>query len=256
MNVDILSNLIISKIYSATTMHTLKNTKGNYVNRPRWAIIIKHSGETQYICNEKSYVSNINNMVILPKGCTYEWVCTESGNFSVIEFDSETCHESIMRFSVKNGDEILNKMKEIEYKVTMRNTFYKMETIIDTYSLILKLIKNEIKKYTPNYKLQKIMPALEYIAKNYNKTITNGILADICGISTVYFRKLFSELYGVSPIAYVHNIRIKKAKEMLKSDYGSITDISTSLGYANIYDFSRAFKNHTGTPPTRYITKK
>ena len=37
---------------------------------------------------------------------------------------------------------------------------------------------------------------------------------------------------------------IKKAKEMLKSDYGSISEIAESLGYLNIYDFSRIFKKH------------
>ncbi|MBO5199079.1 MAG: helix-turn-helix domain-containing protein [Lachnospiraceae bacterium] len=42
--------------------------------------------------------------------------------------------------------------------------------------------------------------------------------------SAFYFRKLFTEVLGTSPIAYVHELRIKKAKEMLKSDYGSITD--------------------------------
>lgn len=256
MNINILSNLIIREFCSATTMHTLKNTKGGYIDRPRWAIIIKHSGETKYICNEKSYVSNINNMVILPKGCNYEWICTESGNFSAIEFDSDSRCKDIMHFPIKNGAEILNQFKEIEYKITMHNMHCKLEAIRDIYSIILKLLKSESKKYTPNYKLQKIMPSVEYIAKNYNKTITNDMLANICGISTVYFRKLFGEVYGVSPIAHIHSIRIKKAKEMLRSDYGSITDIASSLGYTSIYDFSRAFKKHTGLSPTKYITER
>lgn len=68
----------------------------------------------------------------------------------------------------------------------------------------------------------------------------------------MYFRKLFTEVMGISPIAYINDIKIKKAKEMLKSDYGSITDIAHSLGYLDIYDFSRAFKKHTGIPPSKY----
>ena len=57
---------------------------------------------------------------------------------------------------------------------------------------------------------------------------------------------------GTSPISYVHELRIKKAKEMLKSDYGSITDIAQSLGYLNIYDFSRTFKKYVGISPSKY----
>ncbi|MBR3941740.1 MAG: helix-turn-helix transcriptional regulator, partial [Clostridia bacterium] len=53
-------------------------------------------------------------------------------------------------------------------------------------------------------------------------------------------------------IAYTHNIRIEKAKEMLKSDYGTISDIAQSVGYPSIYDFSRAFKKHTGISPSKY----
>ncbi len=68
----------------------------------------------------------------------------------------------------------------------------------------------------------------------------------------MYFRKLFAATYGTLPIAYVHQLRIKKAKEMLMSDYGSITEIALSVGYASVYDFSRAFKKHTGVPPSRY----
>ncbi len=51
---------------------------------------------------------------------------------------------------------------------------------------------------------------------------------------------------------YVKSLKIKKACEMLGGDFGSITDISVSLGYPNIYDFSRDFKTHTGISPLKY----
>jgi YesN/AraC family two-component response regulator len=57
---------------------------------------------------------------------------------------------------------------------------------------------------------------------------------------------------GISPISYVYELRIKKAKEMLKSDYSSIADIAQSLGYLSIYDFSKAFKKYTGVSPLKY----
>jgi len=99
---------------------------------------------------------------------------------------------------------------------------------------------------------EKIAPALEYIAKNYTKSITNETLASLTGMSCVYFRKLFTEIMGESPIAYAHALRIKKARQMLKSDHGTISDIAYSLGYSNIFDFSRDFKKHTGIPPSKY----
>lgn len=50
---------------------------------------------------------------------------------------------------------------------------------------------------------------------------------------------------------YLHKLRIKKAKEILRSDYESISDIASSLGYADVYDFSRTFKK-VGLSPSQY----
>ena len=129
---------------------------------------------------------------------------------------------------------------------------YEIESIRDTYSVLLLMMQQMQKKYLPTEKTSKINPALEYIANNYNQSIKNDVLAGLCNLSTVYFRKLFTEIIGTSPISYVHELRIKKAKEMLKSDYGNITNVAESLGYLNIYDFSRTFKKHTGISPTKY----
>lgn len=249
---DILSDLIISKVYSATTLYTEKNTKIKRSNRSCWAIVIKYEGETIYTSNKKTYLSNVHNIVVLPKGCSYEWHCTCSGHFSIIEFESELVCNEVFSFSVNSSEKILKLFRELEYKRTLRKTTYEIESIRDVYSILLILTQLMQKKYLPTEKMSKISPALEYIANNYNQNIKNDVLANLCNLSTVYFRKLFTEIMGSSPISYVHELRIKKAKEMLKSDYGSVTDIAISLGYLNIYDFSRAFKKRTGISPTKY----
>jgi len=118
--------------------------------------------------------------------------------------------------------------------------------------MIIKLAKESAPKYTPNSKQQKLVPAVDYIAENYTKKIKNADLAKLTGLSTDYFRKIFSQTYGMSPMEYIHNLRMKKAKELLKSDYVSITDIAISLGYDTIYDFSRSFKKTTGISPSKY----
>ena len=253
MEKDFLTDLFITKIHSVTTMYNETGSRSKRTYRPYCAIVIKYSGETEYTCRDGKYISNKNNMVILPKGSAYEWTCTKSGYYSIIEFDCNKTLYKILSFPISNSDKILKIFKDLEYKRTLREPLYELECIRGTYDIILKLLQASQRAYQPASKQRKIQPAVDYIALNYNQNITNDELAALTSLSTVYFRKLFTEIYEMSPITYIHTLRIKKAEEMLQSDYGSITDIAQSLGYLNIYDFSRTFKKYTGLSPTNYL---
>ena len=255
MSLDILANLVITKVYSASTLYTPEKTKTKRNDRPRWAVVIKYEGETMYTYNGKHVLSDLNHMVILPKGCSYEWECTKPGHFSIIEFESESVFCEPISFTVKHGEKFLKHFKELEYKRNLRSFMFEAESIRDTYSILLVLTQTVEARYLPTEKQQKIAPAVEYISQHYNENITNDELAAIAGMSTVYFRKLFTNIMGVSPITYVHQFRTEKAKEMLGSDYGTLSDIAQSLGYPSLYDFSRDFKKYAGVAPSKYEGK-
>ena len=109
---DVLSNLVITKVSSVSTMYTPEDTKLRKSNRPRWAIVLKYEGETVYTSNGKQFLSNATHMVILPKGCSYAWECTQSGHFAIIEFESDLIHYEPFVFSVKNSEKILKIFRE------------------------------------------------------------------------------------------------------------------------------------------------
>ena len=165
------------------------------------------------------------------------------------------CNE-IFSFYIKDGEKILNIFKDMERRRLLKRLTYKIENIKSTYDILLMLIKSKQPKYVPSKKQEKLSFAINYILENYNKPLKNDELANLTGLSTIYFRKLFTETYGISPIAYINKLRIKKAKDILKSDFESLTEVSLSLGYSSIYDFSRAFKNHVGLSPSNYIKTK
>ena len=256
MGNSILSNLIVSKIFTASTMYNKENVENRRNNRERWAIILKYEGETVYFSRGKQYLSNANNIVILPKGVSYKWRCTRSGHYSVIEFDSESESEEILSFSLKSSEKILKLFKNLELKRMQDKENSGLESMKDLYTVLSMLAAVEPKKYQPTEKHQKLATALEYMTQNYNIKIRNDELAALTGVSTVYFRKLFTEVMGQSPIDYIQSLRIQKAKEMLQSDYGSITDVASALGYQSIYDFSRAFKKRVGMSPIQYKKRK
>ena len=252
MNTELLSNLVITKVISVSTMYSPQGKGAKRSNRSRWAVLIKYEGETVYTSNGKRQLSDATHLVLLPKGCSYEWHCTKAGHFCTVEFESEARADEPIVFSVKNSEKILRLFKELEYKRNLRSATLELESIRDTYSILLAIQHSASDSYLPTEMQARIAPALEYISRNYNTPITNDRLAALTGMSTVYFRKLFSKLIGTSPIAYVHALRIERAKEMLRSDYGSLSDLARSLGYAGLYDFSRDFKKHTGVAPSKY----
>ena len=252
MNSDILSNLVITRFLSASDMYNSENTRTKRTDRPSWAMVMKYEGETEYYNNGAKYVSNVTNAVILSKGSTYEWRCTKAGHYAIVEFDADLTCNSVFSCGVTDSNRILRLFRELEYKQSLKSPMINAELIRDCYNMLLQFTRMAESHYLPTDKQQRIAPAVEYIIKNCNRVITNDELAELAGMSTVYFRKLFSETQGESPIAFAKRLRINKAKEMLKSDYGSIGEIAYSLGYQNIYDFSRDFKKHTGMSPTEY----
>ena len=60
-------------------------------------------------------------------------------------------------------------------------------------------------------------------------------LAEQCNMSQTYFRRLFHNLYGVSPKQYILSARLRWAKTMLKSTEDSVTEIAKSCGFDNVY---------------------
>lgn len=247
-----LSSLIIKKVNSVSTTYTPCGAGMKRKNRERWGIIIKYEGETVYHSNGKSFVSDFSHLVILPMGCDYEWRCTREGHFSFIEFECDKSFDTPIVFTPKNSEKILKIVKVMEERRGLKLTTEVLESIRDTYSVLLMLAKSTVEQYLPSEKRQKLMPAIDYISKNYTETIKNDFLAELCGMSCVYFRKLFKSVMGTSPIAYARSLRIRKAKEMLKGDYGALSDIAFTIGYPSLYDFSRDFKKHTGKAPSKY----
>ena len=250
-----LTDMVITRVRSASTLYSPEGKGGKRSDRPCWAVVIKYEGETFYQTNGKDYLSDATHLVILPKGCNYEWRCTKAGRFSIVEFESAATGTEPITFPIQNSEKLLKMFKDLECKRNLKTATTEIESIRDTYTIILTLLQAEKDPYMPTKKRQKLDAALEYISQNYHKKLSNDQLAAMVGLSTVYFRKLFTDAFGVSPIVYAHSLRIEKAKEILKSDYGNLSDVALSLGYSSLYDFSRAFKIHTGISPSKYSGK-
>lgn len=103
-----------------------------------------------------------------------------------------------------------------------------------------------------NRNKQLILEIKEYIDHNYYKNINLTTLSKRYNISSGYLSILFSEMTGQNFIDYLTNLRIQKAKELLKSTDLRIYEIAEKVGYRDAYYFSTAFKKVVGINPTEY----
>ena len=136
-------------------------------------------------------------------------------------------------------------MKKPNYTLKCKSLFYR---------ILYKAAAVNENRYVAKKTKDLLLPALEYIHKNYSDAdVSNDSLADLCGVSTVYFRKLFTAAYGIPPMRYLKNVRINKAKELLIGDADSISAIAENTGFGSVYAFSKAFKAETGVSPSGYV---
>lgn len=79
-------------------------------------------------------------------------------------------------------------------------------------------------------------------------------LAAVCGVGECYFRRLFREYSGSSPVEFRQKHRVEKAKQLLLSD-GMLTvgEVAQELGFADIYHFSKTFKHYVGLSPIAFV---
>ncbi len=68
--------------------------------------------------------------------------------------------------------------------------------------------------------------------------------------------RIFRELYGTSLHAYVQEMRLEQAAEMLLKMNLSVTEVAVNSGYNNMSHFSKAFKNRFGITPKKFSERK
>ena len=248
-------HLTVLRVVAANRLyHSTMETQIHHRSRKRWAVALKAGGQTYYTVNGREILSDSLHPVLLPKGVSYSWRCTEPGECLIIEFDAAETAEDIFSFTIGDNSFFLNDFWTIRSELQSPSPDSTMGAIYRLYGLLLQLIGTGVKSYIPKEKQLRLKPALDFISEHYDiPDISNEQLAQLCGVSTVYFRKLFQSVYGVSPIRYLHDFRMKKAKDLLSSDFGSISQVAQSTGYSSVYHFSKMFRSYTGTSPSQYV---
>lgn len=96
---------------------------------------------------------------------------------------------------------------------------------------------------------------IELLRSNPKRLYSIEELAGQARLSPSRFRVLFRQATGTSALRFQNGVRIRRAAGLLRSGEHSVTEVADMLGYADLFYFSRQFKQFTGLPPSSYLTR-
>ena len=99
---------------------------------------------------------------------------------------------------------------------------------------------------------KRIAKALQQLHNNPHITWTLEKMAKKVGMSRAAFAKRFKELVGQPMFEYLTMLRMQRAKELLQETKLPRYEVASRVGYESDLAFTKTFKKHTGTTPTRY----
>ncbi len=145
-------------------------------------------------------------------------------------------------------DRLISLMLEIHIELHAKQRHYELYLNFLLGQFIINFYRS-LEISTPS---KEIDFACDFLNKNYNINVNFNILAEQTGYSYDRFRHLFKEKTGQTPYQYLLNVRIEKAKELLKNTDYSIQQVGKLSSLGDTYQFTKKFKARTNMTPLKY----
>lgn len=202
----------------------------------------------------KSVSVGENEMIYIPKGSSYYVDANYSGECYAINFSlvSDENFEPFL-FKPKSVPAYLTLFRRAAEVWKNKREAYQMKCMSIIYELMALMRSEHFAEYTTKSTASLILPAVEHIHRNYTGEVADiPMLAEMCGISEDYLRKIFKKVYGISPVKYLRQLRISYAEELIRSGLYTVTEAARLSGFKDACFFSREFRNATGFAPSEY----
>ena len=140
----------------------------------------------------------------------------------------------------------------------LMKTIGKYETITSMFEQLKTFVvelTNAMEDKGDDHTKRIIGKALAYIRQNYASHISLADVASHVNVHPVYLSRLFRQELNQTFIYKLKEVRIEKAKSLLKDIDLKVYEISTAVGYKKPRYFSEIFKEITGLTPLEYREK-
>ena len=126
--------------------------------------------------------------------------------------------------------------------------------------LIIRILQKENRE---NYSIQKkhvigegrLAEIVRYIHKNLSQPLTIQHLSDQAHMSESNFYRVFKNEFGVSPVDFINEERIRLATRLLRDPDKQIKEVYLECGFNSLSYFNRLFKRKNQVPPREFQNK-
>ena len=156
---------------------------------------------------------------------------------------------------VNASDKTKSLLLSVEYdRIMSQNNTTVSNILLNTMNIADAYLKDHIEiddeKSKKNYDFIK-----EYIDTNFSSpTLSVASIASRFDINAAYLSTQFKAAYNIGVLEYIRQVRIEKAKELLKATDMKNEEIYSYVGYTNSRTFIRAFQKVEGVTPKEFRT--
>ncbi|MBR6794265.1 MAG: helix-turn-helix transcriptional regulator [Clostridia bacterium] len=238
------------KIEQFMNVSHVKDKKGRFLSvQSRYAscFIITLNGRIRFTFEDQTVITDCNQGIFIPEGVSYKNECLESAESILINFftsDPTAVPRVLNGMDEKLAMGFYREISEKAYENTESAQYYLFSKL---YQLASLLFQTDPPKSNKERMAEKALSYMQHECERSDLQIDE--VAAFCNVSAVYLRKVINEIYQKAPFRLLTDLRMKKAYEMLL-EKRPIKEIALSVGYSDVYQFSRAYKRHFGHAPT------
>jgi AraC-like DNA-binding protein len=163
------------------------------------------------------------------------------------DFPNPVIHDSYLAYLLRR----LHIVLESSTSQTERETHF--------YSVMAQLIARHAEGYHNlngvHSSQHAVYRAKEYLETHFTKNISLTELAKISNLSHYHFVRVFRDIVGLPPHAYLTQIRVERAKTLLAQAW-PIAHVATETGFVDQSHLTRHFKRIVGVTPGQYLLGK